>query len=268
LNLDAPCATIISMHLAPAVFFSWQSDLPSSTNRGLIEGAIEQAVKELKIKAERSLRVDSDTKDTPGSPNIPGVIFTKIPSSAIFIADVSIIHPHDAQKPEARRCPNPNVLIELGFAVHALGWKRVIMVMNSFFGEPELLPFDLQQHKFPLTYRSAPEDTDRAAIRRPFARQLMARIQEVLESDHDEAERMTQRLDRRSLIYVLGLKDKNVEYFSDDAGKYEYEIQRLLDVGVIFSNLGKGGYAYHWTYIGELARDLCHKRVVQGEGCG
>lgn len=249
------------MHPPPAVFYSWQSDLPSKTNRTLIEDAIEQAVTKLKISAQRSLRLDADTMDEPGSPNIPVVIFSKIPTTAIFVGDVSIVH---AEKPDKeRRSPNPNVLIELGFAAHAIGWRRIITVMNSFFGDAALLPFDLQQHKFPLTFRSAPEDTERASVRSKLAAELEVRIAQVLASDHLEAVRMAQRLDRRSLIFLLGMKQKAAPFFSDDDGRYEDEIQRLLDARIVYLNPGADGYAYHWTYLGELARDLCHKAIVE-----
>lgn len=183
------------MHPPPAVFYSWQSDLPARTNRTLIEDAIELAVKKLKINAERSLRLDSDTMDEPGSPNIPAVIFTKIPGSAVFVGVVSIVQ---AARPESkeRRSPNPNVLIELGFAAHAVGWGRIITVMNTFYGEAGLLPFDLQQHKFPLTYRSAPDESERAPVRTALAEQFEARIRHeddgavrLRSSDSDHAAR-------------------------------------------------------------------------------
>ena len=58
---------------------------------------------------------------------------------------------------------NSNVAIELGFAAHAIGrrgtrkdkrrWNRTICIMNTKWGEPELLPFDLKQRRFPLTYQ-------------------------------------------------------------------------------------------------------------------
>jgi hypothetical protein len=41
-----------------------------------------------------------------------------------------------------RRTPNPNVLVELGYALKALGDERVIVVVNTAFGKEELLPFD------------------------------------------------------------------------------------------------------------------------------
>lgn len=38
------------------VFYSWQSDLPNSTSRGLIEQALEEATK--RIRSDGSIRVD------------------------------------------------------------------------------------------------------------------------------------------------------------------------------------------------------------------
>ena len=43
--------------------------------------------------------------------------------------------------------PNPNVLIELGYAIHLLGWERIICVNNVKYGKNELLPFDLRSHR-------------------------------------------------------------------------------------------------------------------------
>lgn len=45
------------------IFYSWQSDLPNSTNRGFIRGCIERAIKELGRESELSVtpRVEQDT---------------------------------------------------------------------------------------------------------------------------------------------------------------------------------------------------------------
>lgn len=125
------------------VFYSWQSVLENSTNRGFIEDALEKAVKS--IRADGSLavdpRVDMDVQGIPGAPDIAATILAKIDSCAVFVADVSIVHGADV----ARRCPNPNVLLELGYAMRAVGASRVVLVMNTRFGGPEELPFDLKQ---------------------------------------------------------------------------------------------------------------------------
>mgnify|MGYP001584062038 FL=1 len=61
------------------VFYSWQSDLPNTSNRGFIEKALKKAVKE--IADDESIDVepviDRDTAGVGGSPEIPGTIFEK-----------------------------------------------------------------------------------------------------------------------------------------------------------------------------------------------
>jgi len=123
------------------IFYSWQSALPNNTNRGFIEKALEKAVKNL--RTDDSLKVepvvDRDIKGVPGSPNISLTIFKKIDDSKVFVGDVSII-----QKVKKRSCPNPNVLIELGYAIRSLSWERVLLVLNENYGPVENLPFDLK----------------------------------------------------------------------------------------------------------------------------
>ena len=51
-----------------------------------------------------------------------------------------------------RALPNPNVMFELGFAVHSLGWERVICVCNEEYGNIETQPFDISKHRI-ITYR-------------------------------------------------------------------------------------------------------------------
>lgn len=142
---DAPPVGEVPSAIA-TLFYSWQSDLPNSTNRGFIEECLKRAIKEL--KAEGQLRVepclDRDTMNVPGSPDIAATIFDKIESAALFVCDVSIIN----QGTEGRPTPNPNVLIELGYAVKALGWNRVVCVLNQATGEVENLPFDLRHRRF------------------------------------------------------------------------------------------------------------------------
>jgi hypothetical protein len=51
---------------------------------------------------------------------------------------------------KGRSIPNPNILIELGYAVAKKGWERIICVMNQQYGGPSKLPFDLQHRRWPI----------------------------------------------------------------------------------------------------------------------
>ena len=124
------------------IFYSWQSDLPNRTNRGFIKDALQKAIKGLNknpafVDAPREL--DVDTAGVPGSPDIADTILDKINKAEVCVFDVSIIG-----LANGRPCPNPNVLIELGYAVQALSWARLILVFNRAHGAPEDLPFDIR----------------------------------------------------------------------------------------------------------------------------
>lgn len=144
------------------VFFSWQSDTRAAANRTLIEAALERAVSELRSDATINVQpvVDRDTMAKAGSPDIGATIFEKIEKCGAFVADVSIINSGSGERPS----PNPNVLIEVGYALKAVGPSRMILVQNLTFGSPEDLPFDLRQKRV-LTYESAEDATNRSTER-------------------------------------------------------------------------------------------------------
>jgi hypothetical protein len=169
------------------VFYSWQSDLPKKTNRNAIEHALKKAVKELGRDAGPKVipTLDRDTKGEPGSPDITRSIFRKIRRARVFVADVSIINRDAATHCQAtafsehvRYTPNPNVLIELGYAVRKLGWERVILVVNEHFGHVEQLPFNLNHHR-PLTYSFGPADAT-APARQVLVRGLTEALRPLL----------------------------------------------------------------------------------------
>lgn len=151
------------------IFYSWQSDLPNATNRGFIQKALENAAKA--ISKDGSIHVepvvDRDTLGIPGAPDIVSMILAKIDQSEVFVCDVSII----SQDAKSRLTPNPNVLIELGYAMKALGSERIIMVMNLAFGKLELLPFDLRMRRV-ITYEMPEKSEDRATQRKKLEKEI------------------------------------------------------------------------------------------------
>jgi hypothetical protein len=159
------------------IFYSWQSDLPNSSNRGLIHDALERAAKRLRADDSIAIEpvIDRDTQGIAGAPDIAGTIFRKIDAADAVVSDVSIITPPDSARPS----PNPNVLLELGYAIHARGWNRLVLVQNAHFGGPDLLPFDLRGRRA-LVYSSEPGDPDRASPRRLLDRQLEEALRGIL----------------------------------------------------------------------------------------
>lgn len=131
------------------IFYSWQSDLPNNSNRGFIESCLKRTIQDVDkvMPFQLEFNIDRDTKLEIGTPNILESIFKKIERSKIFIADISIINSDSA----GRKCPNPNVLIELGYAARVLGWERVFCFYNTDYGSVEDLPFDLRQRR-PIQY--------------------------------------------------------------------------------------------------------------------
>lgn len=155
------------------VFYSWQSDLPGNKTKWFINECIEEAVEKCNMVVEGTeILADRDTKGKTGSPNITQTIFEKIDDCDLFVADVSIVNsygitaeeyteddaldfdggtavgrPKDCLKPQFRYSPNPNVLIELGYAVKCLGWEKVLCFLNTDFGKIEQLPFDLDHQR-------------------------------------------------------------------------------------------------------------------------
>ncbi len=160
------------------IFYSWQSDCPSNTNRGFILTALEKASEELKKDQSTTIDpvIDRDTLGVSGSPDISQSIFSKIDEASVFLCDVSIIN--DAS---TKSTPNPNVLIELGYAVKSLGWHRIVMIMNTHFGEPEKLPFDLRSKRV-LTYCMTPETNEKALSRNTLIKAISKALKSVFEN--------------------------------------------------------------------------------------
>jgi hypothetical protein len=118
----------------------------------------------------------------PGSPPIVETIFRKVDTAAIFVADLTFVGKRLGGNPT----PNPNVLIEYGWALKRLGYGRIIAVMNVAFGDPKekSLPFDLAHLRHPLQYfcASGADADSRRKSRSVLAKELQVAIKAVVES--------------------------------------------------------------------------------------
>ncbi|MFZ5780409.1 MAG: hypothetical protein ACOY4R_09455 [Pseudomonadota bacterium] len=142
------------------VFWSWQNDYEPGVCRHFIKQALEQATKtageELGLEDAERPEVDHDTKNTPGWAEIASTIFEKISRSAVFVADATPI----GVTSEGKALPNPNVMVELGWAASELGPDRIIVVLNEASGyTPDNLPFDMRGRRT-MTY-NLPANADK-----------------------------------------------------------------------------------------------------------
>lgn len=170
------------------VFFSWQADTPTREGRNLIERALDRAAGRLGGDTTieepfRDLSVDRDTKNVPGSPPIVETIFAKIDKAAVFVPDLTFV----GTRADGRPTPNPNVLIEYGWALKSLRHGRIVPVMNTAFGEPtaEAMPFNLRHLRNPILYccPSGSDDETRKRARELLAARLEHALRAVFTSE-------------------------------------------------------------------------------------
>jgi hypothetical protein len=168
-----------------SIFYSWQNETPE--NRSFIKNALEKALKDIcqdkSYDLNERLGLDHDTKNIPGIPNVTDTIFSKIANSRVFVADLSLTSTSNFNK--SRHCANPNVLIETGYALSALGNERIILVMNEEFGVPKgNIPFNLQSNRWPITFKLA-SNTDpntRKSIKEELIKNLRFALKVMIEN--------------------------------------------------------------------------------------
>ena len=133
------------------VFFSWQSQLDNLSHRQFIQESLDDAARQLGLENYQIEPViDRDTLGLPGAPDFINAIFSKIDGCEAFAADVSIVRKGSGRH---RPCPNANVLLEVGYALRSVGWKKILLIFDLATGKPEQLPADLNKHLL-ITYDS------------------------------------------------------------------------------------------------------------------
>lgn len=160
------------------VFYSWQSWTPVNANRHFILQALEKATKEIRDDETIEVEpvVDRDTIGVAGSVDIAATIFRKIAESQIFVCDATIITDSGSE----HSAPNPNVMLELGYAAAVLGWENIICVVNTAFGSVEQMPFDLRPRRL-LPYHLPTDVTDKADVRKRLTKDLRGAVEVIVE---------------------------------------------------------------------------------------
>lgn len=212
------------------IFYSWQSDLLGRDTRNFISSAIDAAVKYLANTV--TVIPDRDTKGETGSPNIEQIIFDKIDDCDLFIADLSLVASYTDKDGDIKYTPNPNVLVELGYAVKLLGWGNVICFMNTDFGEESALPFDLNHHR--VTGFSL-EGKERADVKKNLRDIIASTVMTLLEN---------------------GIRPK-VGFASHIVGSYDFESKAITETLTPFDvQNGDFAVAYKESLLEEAKKNL------------
>jgi hypothetical protein len=105
----------------------------------------------------------------------------KIRASDLIVADVSFIGKAGVGGKDDKLITNPNVMIELGYALSELGSERIIIVLNTATGAPDDLPFDLKNRRWPFVYevKSDTDETARAEAKMSLTQQLQDAIEAI-----------------------------------------------------------------------------------------
>ena len=191
--MNGAISTPIGANMA-TVFYSWQSDIAET--RGLVQAALERAVRNVNRDYSLEMRLDQDTSGIGGWPEIAAVILDKIDQCEVFVADIT---PINGPESNFRLTPNPNVMLELGYALATgLGRTRIICIVNSAYllnEEIKELPFDIRGSRplvFSLADRGArgvklgQEDPIRSQTREDLTKRLERALNQTFEAIREE----------------------------------------------------------------------------------
>lgn len=166
------------------IFYSWQSDTPTAIGKLFVRLALDRAVEiiaaDLALEEAERPTVDQDTQGVMGQPAIAETIFAKIRDADVVVVDVTLV----GQVGEAKKLINSNVMYELGYAHGHHGAHVLLAVMNTHYGPPSDLPFDLLHRRWPVEFDVAPGvgDGDRRAAREALAQKLAPILRLYLEN--------------------------------------------------------------------------------------
>lgn len=135
------------------LFFSWQNDWKDT--RTVINAALQEAKKTLEADGIE-LIIDQDTRNRTGKRNIDAEVLQKIRHCDIFLADLTPVityRPAPERHDLPKHMPNSNVMYEYGYALHAKGENRMIVLasLNKEDDEHiEYMPFDINHDTITL----------------------------------------------------------------------------------------------------------------------
>ena len=246
-----------------SIFFCWQDHLDKKLHRFLIRDALNAAIgkvqAELPENSECVLRQDSDTMNRAGSVDIANSILQKISQSVVVVGDVTPVL-HDVIKDI--HYPNPNVMIEIGYAAKAIGWSRIICLFNEACGSPENLPFDIRHRR--LTPYSCKDSSQKMLAAKTLEgtlyNSLRAIIQEIGRGEFDAAlgnEVVKRERDLRLLRQILStIHRPTLDRFIESGINYQFFDECNFFISGFEATVCSSTFRFYDKEVEHLAVDL------------
>ena len=105
----------------------------------------------------------------------------------LFVPDLTFVASTDADK----LIPNPNVMLEYGYALDARSFSVMISVMNTAYGAAKELPFDMGHLRFPVRYDlpATAKNAERRVVREALTEEFEAIIRGMIAEGVGAADR-------------------------------------------------------------------------------
>ena len=133
--------------LPPKIFFCYQSDYTESNE--IISGLLEEIVEEINDKYVpiEPIEIERASSYGEGAVKIDSNLMKKIKKSVIFLADVTPVLKFDEDN-KNKAYPNPNVCIEVGYALKSKTEDRVVLCKYERDDFEEVnFPFDIDKNR-------------------------------------------------------------------------------------------------------------------------
>ncbi|MEJ0057609.1 MAG: hypothetical protein WDN75_19370 [Bacteroidota bacterium] len=170
------------------IFYSWQSD--TEFNKKAIRIALREAMNVLDKQFPKvEMKLDEAVSNHAGARHIPNAILQNITNADVFVGDLSAVGITQGKK----ILSNPNVLIELGYAISQLGWNRVLILFNRKLSDFTDLPFDMEKRSaiaFSIT-----KDDDTGGIGQ-LRTSLVLAIKDIIEQNPPRPKSWVEPIDR------------------------------------------------------------------------
>lgn len=194
------------------------------------------------LRVEEPLRLDQDTQGVAGWPDITVALFDKIDRCEVFVADIT---PINGPESPFRITPNPNVLLELGYALGTgFGRTRIICVINTYYlpnGDLRELPFDLRGSR-PIHYRL--EDHSLRGVKPGQEDPLRTRVRNELTAKFEE-----------SILAVLQALDEARTRINSEVVEDNLTPESRLVLNAMVARIDRDGLPYYVQSDGlELVR--------------